>query len=215
VSFVGAASAAVNSTRHTVTIPGTVQPGDALLLVLGANTTAAVSDPPGWQRLDSLATATAQTRVWSRVATATDPGATVRVDLAAVTKANLAVAAYRGTDTAAPVAAFARRASSGAAHTTPAATVADPRSWVVSYWMHKDSTTTALTPPAGVEPRASGTHTGSGRVTVLLADSGGPVPAGTAGGLTATAASATNNAAAWTIVLAPAAQGSQRRVVIR
>ena len=75
--------------------------------------------------------------------------------------------------------------------------------WVVSFWSHKDSTTTALSPPAGVTVRAAGTQTGSGRVTTLLADSGAAVPVGQYGGLTATATGASSTATMWSIVLAP------------
>ncbi len=82
--------------------------------------------------------------------------------------------------------------------------MSSPVSWVVSYWTHKDSTTTALTPPAGVVVRASGTQSGSGTVAGLVVDSGAAVPAGPYGGLIATAAATATNATMWTIVLAPA-----------
>ena len=74
--------------------------------------------------------------------------------------------------------------------------------WVVSYWTHKDSTTTLLTPPGGVTVRASGTQTGSGTVKGLVVDTGGPVPAGPYGGLTAIAGATATDATMWTIVLA-------------
>jgi hypothetical protein len=57
-------------------------------------------------------------------------------------------------------------------------------------------------PPPGVTVRASGTQSGSGRVTGLLVDSGaapiGPYSAGSA-----TAAASSSFATMWTIVLAP------------
>jgi len=104
------------------------------------------------------------------------------------------------------VAAFARalQAGSTSTHSTPSATVASAGSWAVSYWTHKDSTTNAMTPPAGVTVRASGTQTSTGRVTGLVADSGASVPVGGYGGLTATAAAVSGNATMWTIILAPA-----------
>jgi hypothetical protein len=70
--------------------------------------------------------------------------------------------------------------------------------------MHRDSDTTALTAPSGVNVRTSAGQTGGGRVSVLLADSGAAVPAPTYGGKTATAAAPSSLATAWTIVLAPA-----------
>jgi hypothetical protein len=52
--------------------------------------------------------------------------------------------------------------------------------------------------------RSTGTQTGGGRVTTLLADSDASVPAGTYGGLTATAQSASSFGTTWTIILDPA-----------
>jgi hypothetical protein len=158
----------------------------------------------GWQVLDTVKGASAVTRVWRRVAGAADAGATIRVAVSAISKGNLIVVAYRGTSATDPVASFARASDTGSrTHATPSAPVAVAGSWAVSYWMHKDSTTTALTPPAGVTVRASGTQSGSGRVTGLLADSGGPLPAGPYGGRIATAAATSSNASMWTVVLAP------------
>ena len=51
--------------------------------------------------------------------------------------------------------------------------------------------------------RASGTHDGGGRVTVLVADSGASVPAGRYGEMTATAGAPSSLATVWTIILAP------------
>jgi hypothetical protein len=116
------------------------------------------------------------------------------------------VVAYRGTSPTVPVANIASglETVSRAAHTTPAVNVGSAQALVVSYWMHEDSTTTALTPPADVVVRATGTQTGSGRVTTLFADSGTPPGAGQYAGRTATAASPNINATMWAVVLAPA-----------
>jgi hypothetical protein len=176
-----------------------------MLLFFASNTTAAVTAPAGWQAVDVVTTGSSVTRVWRRVAGAADASSTVRVGIASVSKANLVVVAYRGTNTTNPVAAVGRAAesSSRATHTTPLAST-PAGAWAVSYWTHKDSSTTALAPPAGVVTRASGTQTGSGRVTGLIADSGGPLPAGTYGNRTATAAANSANASMWSIILAPA-----------
>lgn len=209
ITHVGTAMSNRNATSHTVTLPAAIAPGDGLLLFFGSNTTATISTPTGvtgWQTLDTVGGASSLTRVWRKVAGATDAGATVRVDVASQSKANLVVVAYRGTSATDPVTAFARAAETTAttSHVTPTAPVSREGSWAVSYWMHKDSTTTALTPPGGVTVRASGSQTGGGRPTGLLADSGGTIPIWAYGGLTATAAATSNNATMWTIVLAPA-----------
>lgn len=146
------------------------------------------------------------TRVWRKVAGVGDAGRTVRVNVSSISKANMVVIAYRGTSLVDPVATFARAldAAGRTIYVTPTTSVTGTQSWAVSYWMHKDSATTALIPPGGVIVRAGGTQTGSGRVTGLIADSGASVATGSYGGLAATAAAATSNATMWTIVLAAA-----------
>ena len=206
IAFVGAASSNANATTHTVQIPSSVQAGDGLLLFLAENTTATISTPAGWTIVGTVTDDGATTRVWRKVATGGDAGSNVSVNLSAISKAGFTVAAYRGTSTVDPVAAFSGVgvAGSSTVRTTPIVAVTNPQSWVVSYWSHKDSASNALTPPVGVTVRASGTQTSGGRVTTLLADSGALVPVGDAGGLIATAPNAGTAATAWTIVLAPA-----------
>jgi myo-inositol-hexaphosphate 3-phosphohydrolase len=209
IGFVAQAMSNANSTTHSLVVPAAVAPGDGLLLLFGTNTTATISEPTGvtgWQPLDTLAMSGATTRVWRKVAGPTDAGSTLRISLSGGSKGNLMLVAYRGTSGVDPIAAFSRTidVAGRSSHTTPIASVALPGSWVVSYWTHKDSSTTALAPPADVVVRASGTQTGSGKVTGLLVDSGTSVPVGSYGGLTATAAATATNATMWTIVLAPA-----------
>jgi hypothetical protein len=112
--------------------------------------------------------------------------------------------AYSGT-AADPVAAHAvaTETTSRTSHTTATADVAQAGSWVVSYWSDKSSATTSWTTPTGVVVRSTSIGTGSGRVTGVVADSGAGVQAGTAGGLTAVADSASAKAFGWTVVLKP------------
>ncbi len=214
ISFVGRTSTSANTNSHTVVIPTNVQPGDGLLLFHTQNNSATISEPTqvtGWTALDTVAGGYARTRVWKKVAAPGNAGATVRVNLSAQAKANLMVVAYRGTSTSDPVSAFARVADtvSTAAHPTPFVTPPTPGSWVVSYWMHGDSTSSSLTAPAGVVSRGTGTQTGSGRVTTLLADSNSIVPAAPYGGLVATAPSASTTSSAWSIALRPGVATNQ------
>jgi PKD repeat protein len=208
ISFVGRSTVSAIATNHVATVPSNVQPGDALLLFFSVGTNATVKQPTGiagWVPVDTLTGSTASTRVWRKVATAGDAGAQVRINISASSRANITIVAYRGTSTTNPIATFARSliTTNGTARITPKATVSTP-TVVVSYWMHRDSTSTALTPPAGVTVRATGTQSGGGRVTVLTADSGANAPVGQYGGLTARAAAASNMATTWTVVLAPA-----------
>ncbi|PSK63888.1 Protease 1 [Micromonospora sp. MH33] len=206
ISFVGQATANANWTSHTVTVPSTVQPGDTLLLLLSQNTHTGTGEPTGvtgWTRLDRLDGGFATTTAWWKVAAAGDAGSAVRVALDAQSKGNLIVAAYRGVAPSAPAFARATDPASTATRITPYAPVTAGQSWAVSYWMHGDAASTALTPPAGVEVRSNSSQTGGGRVTALLADSGSSVPAGTYGGLAAVGAAASTTTTTWTLVLPP------------
>jgi PKD repeat protein len=208
VTFVGQTSVSASTTTHTARVPNSVRAGDVLLMFFSNATNPTVKAPTGvtgWVQVDVLTNSKGATRVWRKVATAADVNAQVKIVLSAAAKANITIVAYRGTSTTKPVASFSRSliTVNSANRTTPVANVG-VSSVVVSYWMHHDSTTKALTAPAGVTARAGGTQTGNGHVTVLTADSGTSVPVGTYGGLTARAAAASGLGTAWTIVLAPA-----------
>ena len=210
IAFVDQTSVSAQLATHVASVPATVQPGDALLLFFSSGTAATVGQPTGvtgWTQVDSIGggAITGSTTVWRKVAVAGDAGAQVSIAVSALSKGNIIIAAYRGTSATNPVASFSRQliTSSSATRTTPMATLG-VTTWALSYWMHRDGTTTALTPPAGVASRSNGTQTGGGRVTTLLADSGASVNPGPYGGLTATAAAASSVATTWTIVLAPA-----------
>ncbi|MFU8876406.1 PKD domain-containing protein [Micromonospora sp. SL4-19] len=207
ISFVGQATANANWTSHSVVVPSTVQPGDTLLLFLSQNTHAGTGQPvgvTGWTQLDRLDGGFATTTAWWKVAAAGDAGSTVRITLDAQSKGNLVVAAYRGVAPTRPGFARATDPASTASRITPSAPVVAAQSWGVSYWLHGDAVSTALTPPSGVEVRSNSSQTGGGRVTVLLADSGRTVPAGSYGGFSAVGAAASTTTTTWTFVL-PAA----------
>ncbi len=206
ISFVGQGTANANVIRHRVTVPASVEPGDALLLFLSQNVEATTTGPTGvtgWRQLDTVTGGLARTTVWTKVAAPGDAGSAVEVPLSRQVKGNLVVAAYRGVDTVEPVAAFARATSpaSSATRITPSVEVPTPRSWGVSYWMHGDSLSTALTPPGNVTVRSNSSQTGGGRVTGLLADSQGSVPLGPYGGLSAVGAAASTTTTTWTVIL--------------
>jgi myo-inositol-hexaphosphate 3-phosphohydrolase/PKD repeat protein len=210
VSFVGAAASHANSTSHQVRVPSGVRAGDGLVLFFSSNTTAAVTAPAGWRSLGRVEASGTVTTAWRRVAGSADAGSAVRVAVARASKASLSLVAYRGTSTTDPVAQVARSGETvqRRAHTTPQASVSSGGGWALSYWSQKDSSSSALTAPPGVTVRSGGSQDGSGRITSLLADSGRAVVAGTYGGLTATAGTASRHATTWTVVLAPAVAGN-------
>ena len=140
-------------------------------------------------------------RAFARVATAGDSMTTVTVPFSAGAKYSMSVVAYRGVGSVGP-ATFAVDTSSSATRRTPVVPVDQQGSWVLSYWMHRDSDTVELTPSPGVVVRASSTTSGGGRPTALVADSGGPA-ADPYGGRAATAAAASTFGITGSVVLVP------------
>lgn len=204
VGFVAGANQSGTSLTHTVAVPAQVVPGDVLLLVLGIASPEALTDPAGWTPVGTVDGGSLRTRVWSRVAADGDAGSLVSVGVGASVKGSLSVLAYRGVDASGVTVLGEPGSGTTATRATPVAPVPQAGSWGVQVWAHRDSSTTSLVPPAGVVPRATGTQSGGGRVTTLVADSGAGLPAGTYGGLVATAAAASSHGATWTIVLPPA-----------
>ncbi len=165
ISFVGTATSNLNATSHQVTVPAGVQSGDALVLAFTANNNATVTGPTGitgWQLLGVESNGSMSTRMWTRVATPGNAGATVGVTTSTYSKGNLVLTAYRGTSTVAPVAAWDSTLEnvSRTTHTSPAVPVVNDGSWVVWYWAHKDNTTVQLVPPAGVTVRSNANQGG-------------------------------------------------------
>lgn len=197
-TVVGTATSSGNQTKtvHTVTIPAGVQPGDQLVLFNSSNATGTMSATAsaGWTRIIDASTSGSRHGAFVRVAQAGDAGTTVSITLSGLAKADLTLVAYRGVTLG---------ASAGQAGYTTPTVAATPGAWAVSYWADKSATTTAITPPAGVEVRVQRTATGAGHLTETLGDT---IATGTTvGGLAATPAGGAPvaNAAAMTVVLDP------------
>ena len=146
------------------------------------------------------------TRVWRKVAAAGDAGTAVRVTLGSSPRPASMVAAYRGVARQRP----GRRVRQGHRHdqfgtrVTPVATVSGPQSWGVRTGCTATRVHLALGPGRREGDHPGGRrHTGGGRVTGLLADTGRARcrPAPTAGS-TATAAAASTTTTTWTVILA-------------
>ncbi|MFA1541191.1 PKD domain-containing protein [Actinomadura monticuli] len=205
IAFRGGVGGNANVQTAYAQIPPSVEAGDGMILMLTFNSGSAslTTPPPGWTQVDTQTVGSATSVLWKRVAQAGDAGTQVDVGLSALTKADIQLLAYDGTNTTDPIAAVAKGGDADAvtAHTSPNAQVGGTGSWAVTYWADKSSTTTAWTAPAGVETRRVGIGSGGGRITSLTADSNGTVPTGSYGGKTATT-DAESRAAMWTIVLA-------------
>ena len=206
LNFLGESHANANADQWSVRVPTNVVAGDALVLAVATAATAP-SNPSGsgWTLLDTRTAASLTSKVWKKVATASDAGATVTISAPSTVKTVLDLLAYRGT-AANPVAAVVDRSEtvSRTTHTTPTVTVPTAGSWVLSIWAEKSSSTTTLSPPAGLVARYASCGTGPGRTCLLVGDGGTAVGAGsTAGGLTATADTAGSADTMWTLVVAP------------
>jgi hypothetical protein len=188
--------------ERSLVVPTGVMAGDLLLLFWSSN---AVADDPtapdGWTAVASASSLASTTAIWSKIATPSDAGSTVTVSTGGFLKADLVLDAYR--NAALRNAALTAEAVITDAHVTPTTEATVPGSWVVNYWADKSAVTTKWEPPLGVAVRFTSAGTGEGHVSELLADSAGPVPVGTVGGLTARADSAERNAQMATIVIGP------------
>jgi len=200
VEFVAATGLNGNRTAHTLTIPNSVQAGDALVLFFAANTTTPTyTGPAGWNQIGATNTGIVG-RAYSKVATAADAGAVVRITSSAYAKADMEVAVYRGTNPSDPVAASASgQDAGGTTHTSPTLTAPAGNNTLLTYWADKSNDTSAWTAPGGQTTRNSKFGTGSGHISGLITDQNGVT--GSTGGLTATANSSSSRGMSFSVVL--------------
>ncbi len=206
LSHVTDISTAGNRSTHSVRIPTTVQAGDRLVLFLTWNSQVTAGSPgAGWTQLQARTGSGISGRVWTKEAVAADVNALVGVTTSAAAKSVFTVVAYRSTGDDVPVTASAIGGSNTAtsSHTTPAAAVADPNSWLVSAWSEKSGSTPTWTLPASVTSRDSRSATGPGKISMVVADSNGAVPTGTAAGRTATTSASVSRSMLYSVVVSP------------
>lgn len=197
-----------NRLNHSVTVPTTVRPGDALLLHWAANTTKGTVTPPtGWTEITTTASTGMRSGIWHRTAQPGDPGTKVTLTTSAYAKSDLTLSAYRSTHPT-PVTDWRTTltTTTSSTHTAPAVTPAHDGSLVVVYAADKSATNTTLATPPDLTRRHATTGTGSGRITAVLADTTAPTgtPTGTpAGPWTLQGTSTASTAALHTLVLRP------------
>jgi PKD repeat protein len=203
ISFRAAAATDGNAKALSVKVPASVNSGDELLLFdTYASSALTATVPAGWTEVGTTGTSNLTTTVYSRAATAGDPGSTVSVGFSGTVKASLTLAAYAHAASAVEANASAT-ARTTASHVTPSVSGLVPNSLAVSFWADKSTGTTAWTAPSDVTTRSAVYGTGGGAVSALLGDSGAAV-SGAYGGKTATTNATSGSAATWTIGLAPA-----------
>ncbi|MGD9958711.1 PKD domain-containing protein [Nocardioides sp.] len=202
VSFVGSSETSGNRRAHSVTVPAATQPGDTLVLFMTLNSSnGTVTGPTGWTAVQSVDSTGFRGRLWTRTATAADPGTRVTTSTSALLKSTMTVAAYRGT---APTVATSQASvvlSSQTDHTSPAVQVTDPGSWVLTYYGQKSGNNVTWTPPGEQTLRADSSVGGGGGVSSILVDSSGPVATGPQGALTATTSEPTSRTIAFSVVV--------------
>jgi PKD repeat protein len=203
IDHVASATRSGWSNRPRVTLPS-LQGGDTILLFMTAAKGVSMGEPTGsgWTAVETVSGNKALTRVWAKTASPGDGGDEVSVNLSSGAKYNASAVVYRGVDGVS--------ASDGDVNTTftdtrvtPAVGVPDSGSWGVSFWMHRDSSSSSLDAPSGVATRVSQSQSGGGRATVLIADSAGGV-GGSYGGLAAIAPSPSTFGITITVILRPA-----------
>jgi PKD repeat protein len=201
VSFVAAAQATGGSARvEQVTVPASAEVGDTMVLVFtGAPTWTGPTGVTGWTSLGSFTIGTSRSAAWVKTVAPGDVGSTVRMDNTVYTKGVLDLVVYSGV--AAGQVSAAHAGDVDASVHEGGVVSATAGAWIASIWSDKSSGTTAWTAPAGVRTRASAYGTGGGRYSSLVADTDGPVVAGSYGPLSASTDVTSINAAAWTIAL--------------
>ncbi len=206
LSHVADVSTAGNRSTHSVRIPTTVQAGDRLVLFLTWNSQVTAGSPgAGWTQLQARTGSGISGRVWTKEAVAADVNALVRVTTSAAAKSVFTVVAYRSTGDDVPVTASAVGGANTASssHTTPATAVADPNSWLVSAWSEKSGSTPTWNLPATVTSRDSRSASGANKISMVVADSNGGVPTGTAVGRTATTSVSVSRSMLYSVVVSP------------
>lgn len=203
VAYVGANRSDGNRSNHTVSLPAGVATGDTLVLFMTSNSISnTVITPVGWSVLQSEDGSNFRARAWTRTATADDIGSSVTVSTSGFEKSDLTVAAYRGSGGSSVGASDGLLVNgSNFTHTTPSVNVAGPGAWLVSYWAEKSTGAISWTPPPGQSLRSGSDSSGGGKVSAILADSGGPVAADARGALVATTDVATTRVAMFSVVI--------------
>ncbi|WP_457206874.1 PKD domain-containing protein, partial [Nocardioides sp. P5_C9_2] len=192
-----------NSARPAVTVPGSVQSTDRLVLFVTANRAATLTTPAGWTVAGTVSDSTdARSWVLTRTAGPGLAGTNLQLTLDALSKTSLVLLAYSGAGAPSAVTSRAEPGSS-ATHTAPAATVVTDASRVVRYYVDKASDVHTWTLPSVLTARATTTGSGGGLLVAAAGDEAWP-SAGTAPALAATSSLVSGKAIGWTLVLPPA-----------
>ncbi|MCB0919399.1 MAG: PKD domain-containing protein [Actinobacteria bacterium] len=204
VEAVGSATASENETSTSLTIPSVVESGDLMLLFVTTNEAVDVASvPSGWELIGEEPGRQIVTRLYQRVASASDAGSTLTVEMATVIKTDLTLLAYRGASPVDPASDWASASESDKAmeHAAPGLAAWDGASVIVNYWSDKTSSATGWSAPSSHTLRSESVGSGGGRITSLAADlswATGAVPS-----FTAASDAETSKATMWSVRLRP------------
>lgn len=201
VTFVAAASANANQVNHVVRVPSSAQPGDRLLLFLSLNSNVAATPPSGWTLVRSTDGSSFMGRAWTRVATTSDVGANVTVQLSAYAKGDLTIAAYRSSTGSVGIAEDAAATASAASGITTPTLAVGSGGLAVNYFGVKSSTAVTASLPTGLTERGSSAGSGSGAVYAWVGDSGSYLADGSFGGQSFTLSGSANRILTYGLLL--------------
>lgn len=202
IAFRAAASSNQNSVSNSVTVPGSVQSGDTLVMFVTTNRNTTITNPPsGWALLGTELDGSPdmESYLYTRTAPPGYGGAQVSLTLAARAKTNIVLLAYSGSS---GVTAWDGQpeTGNGANHETPAIGVSGAGATIISYWSEKISSPTSWSLPATVTPRNQNNGSGGGRINSIVGDTAS-VPAGTWPGVIAGSSTGSSKALMWSVVL--------------
>ncbi len=172
VEFVAATSANGNLLTHQVKIPANAQAGDRLLLFLTINSNATVTAPAGWTQVRATDGSGIAVRAWTKIAAASDPGATVAVPVSAYSKGDLTVMAYRSNTAGIAIVDSAESAGS-ALSSVPTPTLSlQGAATPVFYLGTKANAVVTATLPAQLTARSNSAGTPNGAILAWSSDAG-------------------------------------------
>lgn len=212
VALRGTSSAAVGTNTLTLTIPSSVQAGDALFVIAGCGDAAVTwAIPAGWTLVERRSRDTSTTgmmaQIFKKVATSGDASASVVLTASTTAHSAGMVIAYSGTDIVDPLHAWTGFTESSSTaintHALPSVTTTLANCMIVSGIVGKDSATTLWTMPGSPWTKQIDVYFAqSGRTTGAIADRG-PEAIGTYNPGNATQDGASKYAFGWTFAVAP------------
>ncbi len=185
-----------------VAIPAGTSAGDLMMLFVSANQAETVPTPSGWVQSERSVSGTLAVTLFTRVAGEGEAGGQVAPAMPAGVRTDVTLAVYRGVQGGGIESLASIADANSATHTSPVVTSAGADRIAISFWADRSSSTTAWTPPAGVDVLSTQVGTGGGRVSTLLTAQ--VTPAGPYGGLIASTDGASGRGVSMTLLLAPA-----------